>query len=398
MNPKRPMSGKAIVNEHVDEFVIRYDSDHIVQSKTQFQDVNSNHDFLKNSSDIIFTPSSSSECSIGIQNQSNFTGVCSAPPDLQVMVRFLHKFELVDDSTFDFTNERNVVNKLCQILKCNKESEIYLHPLFQQFYARDRLQQRFLPEGPIKADQMLSDEDIEQATNSWMKDFPDYVACKVQYIDFIDDYDETTKTCKLFQQYDFTKMIVRDGKRIFSIPMNKLPIDASPSEFRNHGHWFTLLLNFRNLTNQDIQECLLRRKQNELSTTAEQYVRYTKQCTLTYFNSSGRVLFDHPQILKFFDLLQSKLEQDLPGINMWQLGPCLKRHQYTSTPCGMYVNAAFILTSLRGIPWTYFTKYRITDQDMNDARRLIFRAREKKNTRQKYEQRIDTFLSRIKSH
>jgi len=350
-------------------------------------------DFLSLSNDFeLLDSNQASECAFSVVNGEvkidPTRRVCSSNEDLLNMAEFLYTKErtpalhkLVEQLTISSNNSSNttdktissvekqeLIHRMTKALNVKLESDIYSNIDFIKYAAKRKAMKTFSSvKGPRLTQSPLTDRNIEQPLYRFSLQYPIYFPFQTQMNDFL--HDPVTG----IKNFNFAKSI-RKGKRCFGMIVNSTAqsdckIPQNPNEVVLCGsHWFTIFMDFRNLSDQDVADCL---KRKALGAVSDVYIRRTKLCTLEYFNSSSRILSEHPEIIEFFNHVEHQLIQELPGINIWKVSATRKRQQYSKAECGTY-SVFYNTKRLEKKDWLWFVQNRIPDTEMFEFRKLLY--------------------------
>jgi len=327
-------------------------------------------------------PALISECAFDVRKGNRDTGkrVCSSPVELRAMK---HTFgapstptaattttsgrkDEVDDEDHDHAqllqDAHHIVEHSKKQTDCPTEACVISHPrmaaaLGGAAAVRAAEERLFVPLGHFDNALALPDDHIANLLRQWRRTYTDYVPIPFQMIDFADQPRSALRT------FDFARELLQGGKRCFSVIINT---DKTGGRGK---HWFCMFFDFRALSDADVTQ--LARNAAALPAQRALVHRFTRSCTIEYFNSSARAV-PYAEIQQFGQQLVKRLLSELPGINVHFVTAARSRQQYSKSECGMY-SLVYIWRRLEGVPFTHFLLWRITDEDMHVARRHFWR-------------------------
>lgn len=247
--------------------------------------------------------------------------VCSTPDVVQVIKKELKITERSDEQ---------IIKKARQKLGCGTESCVLkkLTDVIGLNSVREQFERRFLPIGPANNDNLLDNTNIDQTLEQWMIKFPDFYHFWFAMIDFA-KYKHPIITTNYEELYK--------THQCFGLIINS---DVSTG---NGIHWMALFCDQRK----------------------------TDEWSIEFFNSSGNAPVS--AIVDWMIKMKSKFELFAPlktKIKYTTVSEIV--HQQSNTECGVY-SLYYIWSRLNGIDYRYFKRNRITDSQMYEFRKEIFR-------------------------
>lgn len=266
-----------------------------------------------------------SECAGQIDSQE--TSICSRPE----MVQIMKKFYFDQTATRLTCPSECIVEKLKTLLNVDTESGILSHPEFTQYAGLQQVEReklsRFKPYGPGHSIDLLDNWNIDLSLKQWGKKYPKFYPMPFQMIDFY----QTRSELATLSVVD----LLKKGYNKFAVVLNT-DVSTGPGK-----HWFCLF--FDGSTNGT--------------------------WTLEYFNSSG----NRPMLVINHWLRKTQLEIRKTLAKECEIiisAPI--RLQFDNHSCGVWC-LAYIHYRLKGKPPTYLVDKKMTDKDMLEFRKKLFR-------------------------
>jgi len=333
--------------------------------------LNSKRDFLSISTNKVVA-SNPSECSLARKKAHEASGrkgplICSTSTELDAMKRMI-KTKTGSDS-FNHKSDFEVVEKAKLITKCNSESCVYNQPDFademgmEQFMIESLMNTRFMGEGPHDNANPLTNFNIKGVMQQFDSVYPDFQEIPFQMMDFMEP-----KGHNALRDFNFDSAF-RNGKRTFAVIINTDRILPNDTRKTIGKHWFCLFFDFRSLPSNFFSTRPARKTSTKKKSLGRNVIT-TRSCQIEYFNSSGRA--PYKEVREYFTHVKSYFETHYPEINLWQLSSNQAQQQYSDTQCGVY-SLCYIEERLKGTPYCFFLKFRITDADMAKLRKALFR-------------------------
>jgi hypothetical protein len=289
--------------------------------------------YIKNTDDVkLITKTTESEC-------VNNCNVCSSKKLIQLMSEFINKKD----------TDTNIVKYIEDKLNCTSESCVLNNKRFNNFIqnklgnsniTKYELATRFKTHGPRNNNNLLSNVNIDDTLILWSREFTDFYPCPFSMIDF-------KLTENKFCQFKILDMIKGNEsfydpvnglqKRIFNTYGCVLNTDVSTGKGK---HWVCIFVDCRPKLNI---------------------------WTIEYFNSSGNS--PHKHVMEWMENQRIDLIKIHPVDTVTVTNIV---HQKSNTECGMYV-LYYIRSRLDGISYTHFLTNRISDSDVFNFRKHVFR-------------------------
>jgi len=231
----------------------------------------------------------------------------------------------------------DIIKKVKDFLGVDKESKIFRHPKFVEWYGRQRamatLMKVFKPIGPLDTTDLLSNINIDGAMHQWSEYSDSLFNRNFLHIPFhmIDFEKHDTELAKLS-----IKLMKDNDIDCFACVLNT---DVSSGIGK---HWFCIYGDLRH------------------SGTSDDPV------VIEFFNSSGNR--PRPEVASWLDRITEEALAD--GIHVAHLTAVPTRLQYSRTECGVWC-LAYILSRLNDIPPEIFHA-NSTDTKITAFRRHLF--------------------------
>jgi hypothetical protein len=330
--------------------------------ESQYEKEKSSRDFLAVSKDDV-VPRNPSECSLVRKREMGHLNsfVCSSPKEIAVMKQMIAEERA--DHSFDKQNDEAVVEEAKRILKCESESCVYYQTKFlnaadmEDYMMQSLIDSTFMAEGPYNNDRPLTNFNIRGVMQQFASIYPNFEEIPFQMMDFME------QPHNVLRDFDF-KQAFRRGKRTFAVIINTDKILPNDKRKSIGKHWFCLFMDFRQLP-----ASFDARQPVQVSQHARR-VLTTPACQIEYFNSSG--IQPYREVRAYFDHVKQYFETHYSQINLWCVSANQAQQQYSDTQCGVY-SLCYIEQRLKGMPYSFFLKYRVTDADMAKLRRYFFR-------------------------
>jgi hypothetical protein len=305
-----------------------------------------------------------SECSLvrkaELRNAPNDPLVCSRPEQLQTMRQVIsQEARGLSQSDILGLNDVEVVRVASKLLGCESESCVTYQPQFvkasgmEASALREMRNMSFMAEGPFDSEAQLANTEIMATMAQYMQAFPYFHAIHFQMMDFMTENKQFVQLNEL-RNFDFVQAL-RAGKRVFAVVVNTDTLRKLAPGEQLGKHWFCMLMDFRALGRDE-----------SLLTASDDVHAYSSQaCTVEFFDSGAPE--PYPSVRAYFNHVKQYFKDRLPRINMWTISVNSAQHQYSHSQCGVY---ALIYTEMRlkGVPFSYFMKYRITDEAVHKRR------------------------------
>jgi hypothetical protein len=325
-------------------------------------------------------PALVSECAFDVRKANRTTGrrVCSSPSELRAMRQTFGMPDAAAAAAAAVTDDAHaLVEHSKRATACATEACVIEHPrmapaLGGPAAAKATAERLFVPVGHFDNARALPDDHITSLLQQWRRTYSSYMPIPFQMVDFA-----THPPASALREFDFARELLEGDKRCFSVIFNSEKqtelgkIDPATGKPKGGKHWFCMFFDFRALTNADVAQ--LRVSARNAGNSKAPVPRFTRACTVEYFNSSARAV-PYEEIHAFGKQLTDRLERTLPGLNVFFVTAARARQQYSKSECGMY-SLVYIEMRLKSVPFTHFLVWRITDEQMHTARRHYYRGR-----------------------
>lgn len=228
-------------------------------------------------------------------------------------------------------NDGDTIKKLTTIkneLNCDSESCVLTHVKLKNkgIDTRGILDEFFKAEGPRNSIELLSNFNIDDVLENYRKKFPKFYHVNYQTIDFAEHNTELATI-------NFVDMLKNKEYDCLGVVLNT-DVSTGPGK-----HWFALFVDMRK-----------------------------SPITFEFFNSSGRLPVQEMQIWLIEKVVACRKE----GVDAENIIASKIQHQKKDTECGPYA-LFYIWSRLNNVPVEVFEKRRITDEEMIEFRKVIFR-------------------------
>jgi hypothetical protein len=278
-------------------------------------------------------------CALGVNRDG--TNICMSDIAIKQISDQLKKSNIPESS---LTEKKDVIEQIKKKTNCNDEICIlndYSVSLTDE--QREEEKKRIKPKGPADSDKLLHDGNIDTVLSNLTIVFKDFKHMKFQMIDFDGLKDSSGNWIQKGNQYitptelgtvDMVNDVIKKGYKTFGVVLN--------TDTRNNRgeHWFCLFCDFR-----------------------------VSPFTVEYFNSSGNK--PYPQIQDWMAKTCAQIKQ--AGYSVVKKPLVGTMHQIDSeTECGPY-SLYYIYNRVEGVPSDNFQGTRITDAQMLEFRKKLFR-------------------------
>ncbi len=186
----------------------------------------------------------------------------------------------------------------------------------------------FKVKGPANNDNLLSNFDIDDVLDGWAtSSFPNFYHIYFQMIDFAKNRTELAKI-------DVTEMVKENKYNCLGVVLNT-DVSTGPGK-----HWFCMFVDWREKPNVSVE----------------------------YFNSSG----NRPMREVQGWLIATNQYLNTAKFNSKIVMNSIQHQKDSDTECGPY-SLYYIWSRLHGVPYTVFDESRITDAQMLEFRKVLFR-------------------------
>jgi len=257
--------------------------------------------------------------------------------------------KLLPNGGKNINDPKEVVKLVKEKLNCPSESCILTNPQFKKIVGnvqviRDELEMNFKPPGPANnIKELFNNFNIDDVLDQLEKANPGFLHIPFQMRDFAkvsienrnllagirNDSDDTN-----LATIDLAKKYLHDKMTHFGVVINT-DISSGPGV-----HWFSIFGDFRQ-----------------------------EPFTIEYFNSSGNLPLI--EISEWMKSARIKLEQQLSK-KIKEVIVSRIEMQHDDYSCGPY-SVYYIYSRIKGIPYEYFSKNRVGDEEMYKFRKHIFR-------------------------
>lgn len=268
------------------------------------------------------TMSAHSECRVS----TDPSPVCVPPP----VLREISKLVLKDDVSADVSKDEKTLEQVKSATGCDSESCV-IRKVYDKNKATAILNKYFKPAGPREAPALFDNFNIDNVLQQFAEKYKGFLHIEYQMIDFMDTETQLAKT-RLSD-------VVDSGYKCIGCVFNT---DVHTGRGK---HWFAIFCDFRTL-----------------GTVSSPY-------TIEYFNSSGRPPMEpiHIWARLAINELESKKKCTCEFVIVSRI-----QQQHDTHSCGPYA-IYYIWSRLEGIPYTDFRQHIITDEQMVQFRRHLFR-------------------------
>ncbi len=255
------------------------------------------------------------------------------------------------------TQEAVAVRSAAEMLGCNSESCVLVHPSFRQFVVEKGLvseeaidgdlETRFKTRGPRHNTALLSNVHIDETLRRWARIFPEFFPCPFAMMDF-------DRTREPFATIDIKDVLA-----------GRVPLDLGPGigTVRRPAKCFGCVVNT-----------------DTSSGPGKHWVAVFVDCrppagtawTVEYFNSAGRP--PPKPMVQWMERTRARISEYRHGGEPAALSVPVTSmdHQESQTECGLYA-LFYIRRRLEGVPYGFFFEQRVPDDAMTVFRTHVFR-------------------------